>query len=161
MSSLSICDFIGDVCFFKLIHGLVKHGKSSWFLLYCCRCQLCRDRYSKTVSQAFFMLNLAMYITDVTNETADWQWRHSTPLWKYLTLTRLLVSDKILTLESPNSFSAGAYTESDKVLCRESLAMTDSVRVCVCVCVHVSVCATHSFVKSHSKIWDLRIWYSY
>ena len=33
------------------------------------------DRYSKTVSQVFFMLNLAKYYflkTDVTNKTADY-----------------------------------------------------------------------------------------
>ena len=35
------------------------------------------------------------------------------------------MSDKILTLESPDSFSAGTYTESDKALCGKSLAMTD------------------------------------
>ena len=35
------------------------------------------------------------------------------------------VLDNILTLESPNSFSAGTYTESDKVLRRKSVATTD------------------------------------
>ena len=38
------------------------------------------DGYSKTILQAFFMLNLATYYflkIVVTNETADWQWRYS------------------------------------------------------------------------------------
>ena len=35
------------------------------------------------------------------------------------------MSDEILTLESPDSFSVGAYTESDKALCGKSLATTD------------------------------------
>ena len=35
------------------------------------------------------------------------------------------MSDEILMLKSPDSFSAGAYTESDKALCGKSLATID------------------------------------
>ena len=35
------------------------------------------------------------------------------------------VLDEILILESPDSFSTGTYTESNKALCRKSLATTD------------------------------------
>ena len=49
-----------------------------------------------------------------------------------------------MTLESSDSFSVGAYTESNKALRAKSLAMTGYVCVCVdawvCVCVCVCVC---------------------
>ena len=35
------------------------------------------------------------------------------------------IADEILTLKSSDSFSMGAYTESDKALCGKSLATTD------------------------------------
>ena len=81
--------------FCKVIHGLQVY--SYWSMKnaaeFCCiwlqMLAVELDRCSKTVWQSFLCLTWPCIIflkTDFTNKTVDWQWRHSTPLWKYLTL---------------------------------------------------------------------------
>ena len=55
MSSLSICSFIGDICFYKVIRGLVKHEQTpASFAIWPQMSAMELDRYSKTVLQGVF-----------------------------------------------------------------------------------------------------------
>ena len=114
------------VCFF--IKYQVKHGNTSkMVLLYLSSftADVC-DHAAKLGCFFHVYLVLLFKKTDVTNETADWQWwhshlyenfKHSPDYW--------WVSDEILTPESPDSFSMGAYNENDKALHEKSLTTTD------------------------------------
>ena len=77
-----------------VIHELVKQEKRVQFLLYGRRCHL--RSYSMTISQAAFsMLKMVTYYF-IKTRGHQWNCRLTmttfVTLWKYLTLTRLLVS---------------------------------------------------------------------